>query len=247
MGHIETLRLFTPSVTWDIELLPNGYPSAFLQSKRRGNCHMPHVLMLLSSVRDQASQSTKIARLLADRLTSETGATLKVRDLANGVVPHIDIDYTVGRMLPPEQRSPAQAQSAALAHLLIDELKAADVLVIAAAMVNFAPSSTLKAWIDHVVWPGQTMIPTPTGPRGLIAGKKVYLVAASGGVYSSGPMAGVDFLVPYLRFTLGCIGLSDVETIRIEAQSFGPEKAQKSFDEAIEQVQRLEFAAPLEG
>src|SRR4051812_28110600 len=100
----------------------------------------------------------------------------------------------------------------------------------------------LKAWIDHVVWPGRTMVPTPQGPRGLIAGKKVYLVTASGGVYSGGPMVAADFLVPYLRHTLGCIGLSDIETIRIEAQSFGPEAAQKSVADAMKQVEALDIA-----
>ena len=198
---------------------------------------MTHILMLLTSPRGQASRSTKVASALADQLSSAPGATLMIRDLAADTLPHIDPAYTVGRMLPPEKRTPAQAAAAAQAETLIDELMAADVLVIAASMVNFAPSSTLKAWIDYVVWPGRTMTPTPTGPKGLITGKKVYLVAASGGVYSSGPMAAVDFLVPYLKHILGCIGLTDIETIRIEAQSFGPEAADKSFADAMNQVE----------
>jgi FMN-dependent NADH-azoreductase len=188
------------------------------------------------SPRGQASLSTKVASALADRLTSEPGATLKVRDLAAKALPHINPAYAVGRMLPPEQRTTAQAEAAALAETLIDELKAADVVVIAASMINFAPSSTLKAWIDHIVWPGRTMIPTKSGPEGLITGKKVYLVAASGGVYSSGPMAANDMLVPYLKQILGCIGITDIETIRAEAQSFGPEAAEKSAAAAMDQV-----------
>ena len=197
---------------------------------------MTHILMLLSSPRGQASLSTKVASALADRLTSEPGATLKIRDLAAESLPHIDPAYVIGRMLPPEQRTPAQAEAAARAETLIDELKAADVVVIAASMINFAPSSTLKAWIDHVVWPGRTMTPTRSGPQGLITGKKVYLVVASGGVYSSGPVAANDMLVPYLKQILGCIGLSDIETIRAEAQSFGPEAAEKGAAAAMDQV-----------
>lgn len=197
---------------------------------------MTHILMLLSSPRGQASLSTKVARALADRLASEPGATLTIRDLAAEALPHIDASYVVGRMLPPEQRTPAQAEAAARAETLIDELKAADVVVIAASMINFAPSSTLKAWIDHVVWPGRTMTPTKSGPQGLITGKKVYLVAASGGVYSSGPMAASDRLVPYLTQILGCIGITDIETIRAEAQSFGPEAAEKGAAAAMDQV-----------
>jgi FMN-dependent NADH-azoreductase len=82
----------------------------------------------------------------------------------------------------------------------------------------------------------------------LITGKKVYLVAASGGIYSSGPMAANDMLVPYLQQILRFIGMSDIETIRIEAQSFGPEQAQKSLTAAIGRVGTMaltERAAPV--
>jgi FMN-dependent NADH-azoreductase len=197
---------------------------------------MTDILMLLSSPRGQASLSTKVASALADLLMSEPGATLKIRNLAAEALPHIDPDYTVGRFLPPDQRTPAQAEAAARAETLIDELMAANVVVIAASMINFAPSSTLKAWIDHIVWPGRTMIPTKAGPQGLITGKKVYLVAASGGVYSSGPMAANDMLVPYLKQILGFIGISNVETIRIEGQTAGPEAAEKGLADAMDQV-----------
>ena len=197
---------------------------------------MTHVLMLLSSPRGQASLSTKVASALADRLTSEAGATLTTRDLAAEALPHITPAYVVGRMLPPEQRTPAQVEAVELAEALVDELKAADMVVIAASMINFAPSSTLKTWIDYIVWPGRTMTPTPNGPQGLITGKKVYVVAASGGVYSSGPMAANDMLVPYLKMILGFIGITDIETIRAEAQSFGPEKAANGAASAMDHV-----------
>jgi FMN-dependent NADH-azoreductase len=204
---------------------------------------MPHILTLLSSARGHASRSTKVATALTQRLMATLGATASTRDLTADPLPHIDSAYTAGRALPVEQRTPLQLDATRLAESLIDELMAADIVVIAASMVNFAPSSALKAWIDHVVWPGRTMVPTKEGPKGLVTGKKVYLVAASGGIYSSGPMAAVDFLVPYLKHTLGCMGLTDVETIRIEAQSFGPEAADTSVVEAMGQVEMLAAGA----
>lgn len=197
---------------------------------------MTHILMLLTSPRGQASLSTQIARVLAERLRTGPSDTLKIRDLAAGDIPHIDPAYAFGRMLPQDQQTPAQTKAVALARTLIEELIAADVTVIAASMINFAPSSALKAWIDHVVWPGVTMVPTKNGPEGLITGKKVYLVAASGGIYSSGPMADKDMLVPYLKQILGCIGISDIETIRVEAQSFGQEAAAQGVADAMAQV-----------
>jgi FMN-dependent NADH-azoreductase len=70
---------------------------------------MTHTLMLLSRPRGQASLSTQVADALAERLTSKPGATLKIRDLAAASLPHFDPAYVVGRMLPPEQRTTAQA------------------------------------------------------------------------------------------------------------------------------------------
>jgi FMN-dependent NADH-azoreductase len=197
---------------------------------------MTHVLLLLSSPRGPAALSTKVARALADRLASEPGATLKVRDLAADPLPHIESSYVVGRMLPAEQRTADQAEAVALAETLVDELTAADVVVIAASMINFAAASTLKAWVDYIVFPGRTVAYTEGGPQGLVTGKKAYIVAASGGVYSSGPMAAYDMLVPYLTLVLGFIGFTDIETIRAEAQSLGPEASEKAVADALDRV-----------
>jgi len=54
-----------------------------------------------------------------------------------------------------KKRSPAEAEALALSDILLAELEAADVLVLAVPMHNFGVPSTLKAWIDHVVRPGR--------------------------------------------------------------------------------------------
>ena len=205
---------------------------------------MTHILMLLSSPRGNASLTTQVATALAQRLTRQWGATLTIRNLAAPALPHIDPAYTVGRFVPAGQRTPAQTEAVNQAEMLIDELFAADVLLIAASMINFAPASTLKTWLDYVVWPGRTMTPTAEGPQGLISGKQVYLITASGGVYSSGPKKADDFLAPYLKHILGCIGLSDIELIRVEAQSFGAEAAAHSLAEAMTQVEAVAALRP---
>ncbi len=69
-------------------------------------------------------------------------------------------------MTPAEQRSSGQAASVAFADRLIDELEAADIIVLAAPMYNFTIPSTLKAWIDHVARAGRTSATPPPAPRG---------------------------------------------------------------------------------
>ena len=116
----------------------------------------------------------------------------------------------------------------ALSDLLIAELSAADVLVLAVPMYNFGLPSTLKAWIDHVVRAGRTFGYSPNGVEGLVKGKKAILVLARGGVYSEGPYKPFDFQEPYLRAVLGFIGITDVEVVDVAGvavSAIGPEKA----------------------
>jgi FMN-dependent NADH-azoreductase len=128
----------------------------------------------------------------------------------------------------PDQRTPDQAKSLALSDALIDELFAADTIVVAVPMHNFGVPSTLKAWIDHISRAGRTFSYGANGPQGLLKGKHAILVLASGGVYSNGQMKAFDFTEPYLRAVLGFLGITNVDVVRVEGvatSAIGPEKA----------------------
>jgi FMN-dependent NADH-azoreductase len=87
-------------------------------------------------------------------------------------------------MKPAEQRSVDEQASLQRSNHLTDELLAADVLVMAAPMYNFAIPSTLKAWLDHVLRAGVTFKYTATGPQGLLTGKRAFVLTARGGIYT---------------------------------------------------------------
>jgi len=138
-------------------------------------------------------------------------------------VPHLTEEVIGAFFTPAEQRGAEAAFTVKLSDTLVDELLAADVLVLAAPMYNFSVPSTLKAWIDHVVRVGRTFQYTATGPVGLVAGKKAYVFTSSGGIYSEGPAASYDYLSTYLRTALGFIGITDVSFIQTEGVSRGDE------------------------
>ncbi len=106
---------------------------------------------------------------------------------------------------------------------LLDEVLAADILVIGAPMYNFAIPSQLKAWIDRLVIAGRTFRYTPNGPEGLIpAGKKVFIASTRGGAYGAEtPIAFLDHQENYLKAVLGFIGLKDITVIRAEGLAAG--------------------------
>ncbi|MBB5575677.1 MULTISPECIES: FMN-dependent NADH-azoreductase [Rhizobium] len=206
---------------------------------------MTSILLVTSSPRGPEGLSTRFATEIAEGLKVRLGGTLLTRDLTVNPPPHIAQAYIGGRVAAPEARTPEQAKAVGLAQELVDEVKAADVIVLGSGMINFGPSSQLKAWFDHITWPGVTFGYSAAGkPQGLLTGKKVYLVTAAGGVFSEGDWAAFDFQTGYLRHLLGFIGLTDVEVVRVEGTVFGPEAAKAAIAAAEVQVRAvLEQAA----
>jgi FMN-dependent NADH-azoreductase len=202
------------------------------------------ILLITSSPRGAASHSTKIATELAQRLTAaDPDSTLVVRDLAAQPLPYIDSDYSAGIYTSPEKRSERQAKVVGISDKVVDELFAADTIILATGLINFNISSTLKSWIDHVARAGRTFSYGKDGPKGLVTGKKVYIVLASGGVYSEGPAVKLDHAVPYLRNVLAFIGLTDVEVIHIEGVGMGPEATDAALKKATDRVTALALAS----
>lgn len=200
---------------------------------------MRRTLLVTSSPRGADSLSTRFATEIAEGIQARAGGSLVVRDLAANPPPHITSAYIQGRILPPEDRTPEQAKAVQVAQQLVDELQAADVIVLGSGMINFGPSSQLKAWFDHVTWPRVTFGYGDTGPTGLLTGKKVYLVTASGGVFSEGTWAPFDFQTNYVLHLLGFIGLTDVEVVRVEGTVLGPDAVNAAIDKAATTVTAL--------
>jgi len=190
---------------------------------------MKNILLIQSSPRGGDSFSYKIAQsLLNDLKARHPEARVAVRDLAAEPPPHVAMPFITGMYVPPENRTPEQARAIAFSDALIDELFAADTIVIGVPMHNFTVPSTLKAWIDHVARAGRTFNYGAHGPEGLLKGRRAILVLARGGVYSTGPTKPLDFQEPYLRAILGFIGITDVHTVQIEGaanRAIGSEKA----------------------
>jgi FMN-dependent NADH-azoreductase len=101
----------------------------------------------------------------------------------------------------------------------------------------------LKAWIDQVVRIGKTVLFAETGPKGILKGRKVYVITSRGGAYRSGAFTErFDYQEPYLRHVLGFIGLTDVTFIHAENQKPGAE-AEIAKAAAIAQIQQLAGAS----
>src|SRR4029077_5098408 len=172
---------------------------------------MKSILLIESSPRGNDSYSHQAARSIVNELqTRNPGTKAVVRKVGENPPPHVGPAFITGMYAPPEQRTPQQTKALAVSDALIDELFAAETIVLAVPMHNFGPPSTLKAWIDHVARVGRTFSYGANGPQGLLKGKHAIVVLASGGVYTNEQMKPFDFAEPYLRTVLGFLGITDV-------------------------------------
>lgn len=201
---------------------------------------MKNILLVLSSPRGEQSYSSRVARDLVAKLQSDhPGATVKTVDLSQLPPPVLDGVQLHAFFTASEARTEEQREVVARSDAYVADLFFADTIVIASGMINFGVPATLKAWIDQIARAGVTFRYGEGGPEGLVQGKKVYLVLASGGVYSSGPMQALDHLSPYLASTLGFLGMTNLETIRVEGTAYGPEAAETAVQAAQERVAAL--------
>lgn len=201
---------------------------------------MKNILFVLSSPRGAQSYSHQFASHIVDDLKSRhPGAKVVVRNVSKEPLPHIDEAFVNSRALPPEKRGPAEIQALARSDVLLDELAAADVIVLAVPMHNFGLPSALKAWIDHIVIPGRAFSYSEKGPQGLLKGKKAIVVVARGGVYSSEPMQQFDFQESYLRAVLGFIGITNVHVVRVEGVAMGESALRNAMESAKAQSEKV--------
>ncbi|HHF3145065.1 TPA: FMN-dependent NADH-azoreductase [Vibrio diabolicus] len=190
---------------------------------------MSRVLALKSSILGDYSQSNK---LVEDFIKNVDQDKLTVRDLAANPLPVLD--FTVATALrATEDLSQEQQAVVELSDTLIEEVKAADTLVIAAPMYNFTIPTQLKNWIDLIARAGVTFKYTENGVQGLIEGKKAIVITTRGGIHKDSP---TDNVTPYLRTVLGFVGITDVEFVYAEALNMGEDFAAKGISEAQSQL-----------
>ena len=203
---------------------------------------MTKLLIIESSIFPQGvSVSRAVTGKFIERwLAKHPGTQIVRRDLAANPVPYIAPALLMGARKQPEERTAEERAAAGLSDELIGELFDADVIVIGAPMYNFSIPASLKSWIDAVAIAGRTFHYLADGtPEGLLKGKKAYIAASRGGLYSEGPFTAMNFQDTYLRAMLGFLGITDVRVIAAERQMMGDEQKALGSKIAERQIEEL--------
>lgn len=204
---------------------------------------MKKILNVISSPRGEASFSNKLGNAIIEKILKEhPESVITTHDLNKSKYPHVEASHIEAFYTPIEKHTAENREAIKQSDEAIKEIMDADIIVINAPMWNFSVPSILKAWIDHISRAGVTFAYGEKGPVGLVKGKKVYVIIASGGVYSEGPAKAFDFVEPYLKSFLGFLGMTDVMTYRVEGLSI-PGNMETAFQKALDNVNQNELVA----
>jgi FMN-dependent NADH-azoreductase len=179
---------------------------------------MPSLLRIDASSRLSGSHSRALADAFEAAWSARfPGGMVVKRDLATKPIAHIQEATIAGFYTPPASLDEMLKRAVALSDELIDELNAADTVLIATPMYNFSVPSALKSWIDQVVRINRTFSYDGKKFTGLVEAKRVVVVAAFGAEGYGGALASADFVTPYLKFLFAFLGVSDVTVIPVES------------------------------
>jgi FMN-dependent NADH-azoreductase len=202
---------------------------------------MPTLLHIDSSPRAASVSSRLTAAFVAKWKQQRHSGTVIYHNTSLENFPYLG-EAVIDAMFTSEaELTEGQKSTLALSDRLVDELLAADVVVLGVPMWNLSIPASLKAWIDLIVREGRTFAFTPQGVAPLVPpGKKVFVFSARGGAYPAGtPFHSLDHQEPYLRTILGILGLAEIEFIHAEHQSEGPGAAAEGLARAERAIESL--------
>jgi len=188
-----------------------------------------NILQINSSIHGDSAASSQIAAAI----TTQLNGLVTVRELGTNPLPHLDAATFAA--FGGNTDTPATGTTLALSDTLIEELRAADVVVLAVPMYNFGIPSSLKAWIDHIARAGVTFRYTSDGPQGLLGSKRVIVVASRGGQYAG---TDSDNQSAYLKQVLNFVGLGDPEFVYAEGLA-NPDRREQVLAELLGDAARI--------
>lgn len=196
------------------------------------------LLHLDSSVLGAHSVSRQLSReIVAREVALHPGINVIYRDLAADVAMHLSGAHLAARQGSAVE-DPALVADLAKGEACIEELIAADILVVGAPMYNFSIPTQLKAWIDHIAVAGKTFRYGANGVEGLLPkNMKAFIAASRGNIYAAGsPAAALEHHDSYLTGLLSFLGVSDITVVRAEGLAIDPESKEAAISQALKDI-----------
>ncbi|PRZ43311.1 FMN-dependent NADH-azoreductase [Tritonibacter scottomollicae] len=203
---------------------------------------MPTLLRIDASAQlEERSLTRHLTGLFTQTFLAQAPDTKVItRDVGLNPIPAIDHKFIHAAFTPSDAREPWMNERLALSDELVDEVIAADIVVLGAPMYNYGMPTALKGWIDHIARIGRTFSfdlargDTPIEP--ILSGKRLVVLSSRGefGFAPGGPRAHLNALDPALAACAHYFGVAqaDIATIAIEYQEFKDARHEASVESA---------------
>lgn len=196
------------------------------------------LLILNSSILGEQSASAKLTRHFAELWKQPNNQrTVTTRDLAVDSLPPLTAQSMTAWSTPYDQQTEEQKRLTNASDGLIEQVKAHDVLVVAAPLYNLSIPIELKNAQDNLARTGVTFRYTANGAEGLLGqGKKVIIVHTCGGIFKDTP---ADSVTPMLDHYFGFLGFRHISHVWAEGLSIDDAKAQEAMASAKDELEQL--------
>ncbi|NHH97620.1 hypothetical protein DYY66_0921 [Candidatus Nitrosotalea sp. FS] len=150
-----------------------------------------------------------------------------------------NLDAYIHRDYLGETISAEQKNSLAKMDRMTEQLKSADIVVVAYPMNNFSMPAAVKAWFDSVMLKGKTWDAKNGSYMGLMNGKKALTVVSAGGNYENGPMASWEHALSLTNLEFKFMGYSDIRGILAGGMNGEESIKLSNLDKSIKQAKSI--------
>lgn len=187
--------------------------------------------------------STKMYETFLEEASKNQALNIKTFDVFEENLPHYgqDLFDAFGKLQNGEELNNSEADALAAQQKTQAVLTEADIIVFAFPLWNLTIPSALNAFVDYTVQSGFTFKYTETGEKEfLIADKKVILLNARGGFYTTPELNAMDMSVNYMRAVIqNYYGMSISDEVIIEGHAQEPDKSEAIISSGLEKVKMV--------
>ncbi len=181
-----------------------------------------NILHIDCSARYEGSVSRELAAFFVNMLLEKSIGNYDYLDLALNPPQVITELHNIAMYTPDEYRDEKMKGALKASDAYVDQLLAAELIIIAAPMYNFGIPGSLKLYFDMIIRLGRTFYLEETGNyKGVLGEKKFIIIGSYGADYrENSPMAAMNCYEPHLRYMLKFIGVDDPDFVVAQPTQF---------------------------
>jgi FMN-dependent NADH-azoreductase len=182
--------------------------------------------------------SSKMHEVFMNELPQQTELNINTFDVFEEDMPYFGQDFfsAMTKSAQAEQLTDIEQRILTASNKAMDAFMDADVVVFAFPLWNKTIPAPLQTFIDYIYRAGVTFSYNENGPVGLVPDKKVIILNARGGVYSTPEMAPSEMSVNYVRMIMNFFGITNIEEVIIEGHNQYPDRAEQIIADGMEEV-----------